>query len=252
MAKYTLIEMVQDILSELDADEVNSIDDTVESTQVAQILKTTYFSLLDNRNWDYHRRLIGLVASADPLIPTHVYVPANLKELVFVNYDVRKATQNRKIYRTMKYLYPDEFLRRTNDLNEEADYVQTVVDPSGVSLLIRKDIAPTVYTSFDDKTLVFDAYDEGVDDTLQNTKFQCMGFIIPGWTSEDSFVPDLPIEAFTLLLQEAKSRASLSIGQKANQKAEQDSQKQDRWLSRKQWQVHGGIRYPNYGRGSRK
>lgn len=250
--KYTVLEMVQDILSEMDCDEVNSIDDTVESTQVAQILKTTYFSLLDNRNWDYHRRLVGLVASEDQTRPTHVSLPDNMKELVLVNYDVRKSTQPRKIYREMRYLYPDEFLRRSNDLNEEADYVQTVIDASGVALLIRKDVAPTVYTSFDDKTLVFDAYDEGVDDTLQTSKFQAMGFIIPTWTMQDDFIPDLPLEAFTLLLQEAKSRASLSIGQKANQKAEQDSQRQDRWLSRKQWQVHGGIRYPNYGRRGRK
>lgn len=250
--KYTLLEMVQDILSDMDADEVNSIDDTVESTQVAQIIKTTYFTLLDSRNWDYHRRLVGLVASTDPLLPTHTYLPANMKELVFVNYDVHQSNQNRRIFRTMKYLYPDEFLRRSNDLNTEADYVETITDTSGVTLLIRNDIAPSVYTSFDDKTLVFDAYDKAVDDTLQTSKFQCMGFIIPPWLPEDDFVPDLPIEAFSLLLQESKSVASLSIGQKANQKAEQASQKQDRWLSRKQWQVHGGIRYPSYGRKGRK
>ena len=37
--KRTLLEMTQDILSAIDADEVNSIDDTVEATQVATIIK---------------------------------------------------------------------------------------------------------------------------------------------------------------------------------------------------------------------
>ena len=44
MAKMTLLAMVQDILNDMDGDEVNSISDTVEAEQVAQIIKTTYDS----------------------------------------------------------------------------------------------------------------------------------------------------------------------------------------------------------------
>ncbi len=44
--KYTLLEIVQEILSDMDSDEVNSIDDTTESEQVATIVKSTYLSMM--------------------------------------------------------------------------------------------------------------------------------------------------------------------------------------------------------------
>ena len=52
--KYTLLEIVQEILSDMDSDEVNSIDDTVESQQVASIVRSAYMAIMSNRNWHTH------------------------------------------------------------------------------------------------------------------------------------------------------------------------------------------------------
>ncbi|MDT1790558.1 hypothetical protein, partial [Salmonella enterica] len=73
--------------------------------------------------------------------------------------------------------------------------------------------------------------------------------VMPTWSQTDSFVPDLPEEAFISLLEEAKSKAALKLKQEADQKAEQESIRQRNWLSRKAWKVNGGIKYPDYGRG---
>lgn len=248
MAKMTLLEIVQDILNDIDADEVSSIDDTVESTQVAQIVKSTYFALVHIRNWYNNRTLVNLIASGDSSLPTHVTLPENLSELVFVNYDSAREGQNRKIFQPIKYVYPDEFLRRQNNYNTENDNVDIIQDPSGVQLLIRNDIPPTLYTSFNDDQIVFDAYDKEVDSTIQSTKIQAMAFVTPPWEHVDEFIPKMPEEAFTLLTEEAKSKAAIKIRQVADEKAEQESRRQNNWLSRKQWIVNGGIRYPNYGR----
>lgn len=72
---------------------------------------------------------------------------------------------------------------------------------------------------------------------------------MPTWTHLDDAVPDLPDEAFTLLKEEAKSRAMLRLKQVADQKSEQEARRQNQWLSRKQWRVNGGVKYPNYGLG---
>ena len=252
MPKLTLLEIVQDILNDLDSDNVNSIDDTVESQQVAQIVKSSYFALMHIRNWKGNRQLLQLIASGDPALPTHVTLPDNLSQLEFVNYDSHRHGQNRKIYTNIKYLYPDEFLRRQNGMNNEADYIDIVQDPSGVELLIRNDVPPTVWTSFDDKVIVFDSYDKLVDNTIQSSKIQAYGFVTPSWEMTDDFIPALPEEAFTLLTEEAKSKASVKLRQQSDPKAEQEAVRQNRWLAGQQWRAHKGARSPNYGRRGRK
>lgn len=248
MAKLTLLDMVQDILNDLSADPVNSIDDTVESQQIAQIVKSTYFALMHVRNWRGNQQLLNLIASGDAALPTHVTLPENLSELTFVNYDCRLQSDNRKVYRSVRYVYPDEFLRRQNQYDDTVDYIDVIQDPSGVQLLIRNDMPPTVWTSFDDKVLVFDSYNKNVEDTIQSAKIQAMGYVTPGWLMEDDYIPVLPEEAFTLLLEEAKSRASMKLNQQADQKAEQEAGRQNRWLAGKQWRAHKGARTPSYGR----
>lgn len=250
--KLTLLEIVSDILNDLDSDNVNSINDTVESEQVAQIVKSTYFALMSNRNWPHMRRGISLIASGDLAYPTHMRLDDKVKELCFINYNKAKKDQDRRIYQPVKWLEPDDFLRYTNARNTDQDVVDIITDYSGIELLIRNDQPPTYFTSFDDNHIVFDSYDKEVDDTLQESKVQAQGYVYPTWMPEDDFVPDLPDEAFTLLLEEAKSRASLKLKQTQDIKAEQEAGRQNRWLSRKDWRVHGGIQYPNYGRRSNK
>lgn len=250
--KYTLIEMVQEILSDLDSDEVNSIDDTVEAQQVANILKNTYNNMISNRDWPHLKRLIQLDSSIDVTKPTHMKCPANMKELTFFRYDNQKLTDTSIRMLDVKYLYPDEFLQFTAGRNQDNDFVQLVTDFSGTKFLINNNTAPKYWTTFDDVYIVCDAYDNEVDSTLQSSKSQCLGYVEPVWVHTDHAVPDLPSEAFAALIEEAKSTAFLVIKQSTNQKAEQNSQRQQAWLSRKAWVAHGGVRYMNYGRRGKK
>lgn len=248
----SLLDICQDILSEMSGDEVNSINDTIESLQVAQIVKSTYNAMMSNRNWPHQRKLLQLEASGTTMRPNYLYMQVPIKEMVLVEYDCVKSGETRKRIKAMKWKEPDDFLRHINQRNNDEDNVDIITDPSGVQLLIRNDLAPTYYTSFDDKALVFDAYDSAVDDTLKASKTQAMAYVMLPFYMEDDFVPDLPDEAFIALLEEAKSRAFISLKQTANQKAEQESQRQQAWLSRKAWRAHGGIQYPNYGRAGQK
>jgi hypothetical protein len=250
--KMTLIEMVQDIHNDLDLDLVNSIDDTVESQQVAQIIKTTYFAMMSNRNWPHLREAIPLVPFSNTALPTHMSIPDGMKELDFINYNCSKAGETRLRYKAIKWLEPDSFLRKQNALNTDATNTKVVLDPTGVQIMIKTDKAPEFFTSFDDTTLVFDSFDSSVDSSLQESKCQCMAYMMPSWTQRDNFVPDLPAEAFISVLEEAKSKASLKLKQSADNKAEQEAVRQRNWLSRKARRIAGGIQYPNYGRRSQQ
>ncbi len=248
--KYSLLDIVQDVLNDIDSDEVNSIDDTVESAQVAQIVKSTYFAMMSSRNWPHLRKSIQLIPTSDLAQPTHMFVKDDIKELAFINYDTKKVGETRARYETMHWMEPDDFLRMTNAYNSDADNVTSIRDESQLDIQIMNDRAPTRYTSFDDKTLVFNAFDSAVESNLESTHVQAMAYVMPKWLPADDFVPDLPDEAFSALMEETKSRASLKLRQVADQKSEQESRRQQRWLARKSRRVNNGILYPDYGRGT--
>lgn len=251
--EMTLLEMTQDILNDLDGDEVNSIDDTAESSQVSQIIKSTYYAMMSSRNWAHLRQTITMTASGNNALPNYMSLPDNVKELCFINYNKVKDGETKKTYQSVRYLEPDDFLRVTNRRNSDNATCDVIVDQTtGLELLILNNQGPTYYTSFDDKNVVFDSYDNLVDTTLQESKVQAQAYVMPTWTHMDSFVPDLPSEAFTALLEEAKSRAMLKLKQVQDFKAEQEATRQHRWLARKNSRINGGIRLPNYGRSGRK
>lgn len=248
MAKLTLLEMTQDIASDLETDEINSINDTIESQQIAQIIKTSFFEMVGNRNWSHLKRTFQLESSTSDAHPTHLKVQELVKELLFFMYNKRTVTDTKDKYKELTWYEPEEFLRKTNNRDSSQDNVILVSDFGGIDFYIKNDKAPEYYTSFDDSYLVCDSFDEYVDDTLQTSKTQAVGYMEPVWEHLDGAIPDLPSEAFPALLAEAKSTAFFVLKQQPNQKAEQKSARQQRWLSRKDWTIKGGVRYPDYGR----
>lgn len=250
--KMTLLEMVIDILNDMDADEVDDINDTVESRQVAQIIKTCFFEMISNRNWPHLKKLIQLEASNNLTRPTHMKVPEGVKQVESIKYNKQKLSDPRIRYETVYYKEPEEFLELSHNLDSTADNVLHVVDMDGTDILVYNDRAPTFWTSFDDEWLVFDAFDLSVESTLKKANSQVFAYVEPSWSVTNDFVPDLPEEAFSALLAEAKSTSFYSLKQMTNEKAEQKAGRQQRWLARKAWKAHGGIKYPDFGRRSRK
>ena len=246
--KKTLLELTQGILNDLDGDEVNSINDTVEATQVANIVRSSYEGMINKRNWPHLKTVAQLSGVGDTTSPTKMKLPDGCKELVSIYYNKRKVADTRDKYIEVVYLSPDAFLIALNGRNSSSTDIQTVVDYGATKLFIKNNTAPTYWTSFDDEYILMDSYDNSVDDTLQQSKTQAVMYKDPSFTFEDTFVPDLPSEAFTNLLEEAKSTASLVLRQIPDEKAEQQSRRQSAWLSRKASKAAGGIQYPNYGR----
>jgi hypothetical protein len=245
--KTTLLEMVQNILNDMDSDEVNSISDTVEAQQVANIIKTCYMEMISNRNWPHLRKLVQLESLSDLDKPNYLRIPKGMKELIFFKYDadITKMVE-------VKYKQPDDFLRYTSLRNSNMDVVEEIVDFSGSKLLIKNNSAPAYWTSFDDTHIVTDAYNKQAEDTLQASKTQCLAYMEPKWVHSDDAIPNLPEEAFAALEEEAKSTAFLALKQMANQKAEMKAARQNRWLSRKAWRANGGVQYESYGRRGRR
>lgn len=253
--RLSLLDIVQTILSSLNSDDVNSIGDTIESMQVATIVRTTYYSIIDGKDWPHLYKLYQLEASNTILKPTHMKLPENVIDVAtikFIKYNKKKLLDTTNRYEEIKWLPPYEFLALIDSRRTDNSNIQVVIDDSDIPLNILNNVPPNYYTCFDNEHIIFDSFDKGIDDTLQESKTQVYGRAQPVWQMEDSFVPDLPVNAFSYLLAESTSVASLALKEAPDQKSEQHSVSQRRRLSQQAWAVNKGIKFPDYGRGIRR
>jgi hypothetical protein len=246
--KMSLLEMTQNILSALDGDEVNSIGDTVESLQVAEIIKETFFEIFGNEDQPSHSKAILLDSLADPSKPNYLRLPDEVREVKWIKYDYQR--EGRTSYEEVKYLNPEQFVLRT--LNRASqDNIVEVVDFSGAKFNIKTDENPQFWTTFDNVHVIFDSYNRDLDSVVQQSKSLCWGEVVPSFLMSDTFVPDIPASDFPLLLSEAKSTAFLYQKQMASQKDEQRSRRQRVRRQNNKWRMNQREPYnqtPDYGR----
>ena len=256
MAAYTLLDYVQTILSSLDSDEVNNYNDTVESVQVANIVKTVYNDIQARADLNEHYTLFELVASTTILKPTLMTRPSDVNAILWIEYDcIEPHLATDPVWRPIKFLPLDEFLRLTDSFNTDDENVSSFIHTIGTDTLTFKyqnDRAPTYYTTFNDSTVLFDAFNHMVDDTLQKTKTRCYGKKDQTFIMSDTFVPFFDRDMSTLLLNEAKILAFSELKQVGHDVAKQWAnrgwtkvQKQKRGIDQDRSELD---RAPNYGR----
>lgn len=244
--KMTLLEMVQDILSDMSGDYSNSIGDTEESLQIAQIVKSTYDEMMSRREWPHLMRVLPLQSYGSNDLPTCLIIPDNIRQLAWINYNKRMPTDTDDKFEAVNYLEPRRFLQWCNSRTGANTFVMTL--PDGITVKIAIDSPPTYWTSFDDRLVFMDSYVQTEESTLQGRNSQCEATVYPQWSMENDFVPNMPAHLFPALLSEAKSTCFLVIKKMANEKAEQQSLRQQRKMSLSSWKAAGGIQRPNYGR----
>ena len=248
MSKMTVLEMTQDILSDMNSDEVNSISATLEATQVAQIIKSTYFNIVEGKDLAHLKELFRL-DSGTSTRPTHMAIPETIIDVEWVKYNTKKTSSAKDLFTKIIYKTPDEFLYILEQRDStDTTNIKVVTDPSNITLNINKTKVPLYYTSFDDENIVMDGYIATLETNLQQSKTNCFGRKAPTFTLSNTFTPDLPVQMFTSLLAEAKSNCFLTLKQMPNQKAEQTSISQKRKMAQEAFKLKNGITYPNFGR----
>jgi hypothetical protein len=253
MPQRTLLSIVQEIMNDMDSDNVNAVDDTVESDQVARIVKSTYEEILEREDWPHLRTLENLTASGTSARPSHMIIPDAVKKIQLIKYDCQATGATRTDWRDMDYKDPVDFLSTVMRRDNSATNVDTVTDLSGVTVYIINDRAPSYWTSFDDENIIFDSYDSAVESTLQSAKSQALVYKEPTeLTIADGSIPDLPSKVFPLLIAEAKANCFEKIKQMRSATTEQTARRQRGEMARDKWRTNGGIKVPDYGRRSKK
>jgi len=227
--KRTLLEMTQEILNSMSSDEVNSITDTVESNSVALLIKGVFYDIATELNLLEHHSLFELNASGDSAQPTLMTVPSNVVHIDWVTYDVIEADETASNYEKIWFSPLDEFLSAQNALRNDdttAAQIEFVLNGETFSTYYNNNRRPHCYTTIDDYTLLFDAYNADVDTTLQKNKTRCSGTLIPTFTMDDTFTPDLNPQQFSYFLNKCKVRAFAEIQQAENAEAGREARNQ--------------------------
>ena len=244
--KMTLLEIVQNILSAMDAEEVNSIGDTIESQQVADEVKTTYYANLSNFEVPSRFQIISLDASGDSTDHPNVLVcPDNIDHFEWIRYNTNTVAS--PSYADIAYMEPDDFLKFV--LNDTGGTQVTVKDiTTDVPYQIRNDKAPEYWTTFDDENIIFDSYNATLDTGLQASKVMAYGEVLPSWTASDTFTPDLLAKYFPLLLSEAKASCFVNYKGVSNAKEEMRARQQRSRLQNHRRRYNGARINNNFGR----
>ena len=228
----TLLQMVQSILSDMTSDEVNSISDTSESLQVANIIRENYSYLISKTTLPEHRSLFELESSGRIDQPVLMRLPPNATELLWLKYDASEETTVGDYYVPVYYRDIDDFVDYMHGLvatDGLAQKMTLTLGTNSIDFYYSIDKAPTYYTTFDDNTIIFDSYNSLVDTTLQKNKTIAFGTIAPTFEMSDNFIPQLDAIQFSLLFNESKAQAFAEVKQIANANAERKARNQ--WIT---------------------
>lgn len=205
MAKETLIDIVQDILSDADSDDVSSISDTVESDQCARVVRDVFNQIVTDHDLNIHEEIdqLDATSSSTPNVMTR---PEGLYDIQWIRYDRKTTAGGDQRYESIEYMDPEQFFNLTSRRTLSDSDTEAVALASGHSMLVKNDIAPTYYTFLQGYDhIIFDSYDVVLDTNLQASKSLVFAKKTPVLTLADASVPDLPKPLFILLKREARA-----------------------------------------------
>lgn len=221
--KFTLLEGVQEILSSLESDEVNSINDTVESYAVALIFKSVFYDAFSDLNLIEHETTFGLTPS-DAVVCT---VPENVTKVSWIKYDNRDTGDTNPDYKDVTFKPFHEFIEMQQSLREDTSDVDSVTitgdNDDTFTVMYKTNAHPLWYTFIDNTTIIFDGHDISIDSTLQQSKFLCVGHAYPEFELVDEFIPDLDPNQFRYYINRVKVRAFAELKQVNNAEASSEA-----------------------------
>lgn len=220
----TLLEIVQEVLTSIDGDEVNSIGDTVEASSVVNVIKACFDAIVTTKEIRELQLPFTLTAlgSTKPVLMER---PEDIISVNWIKYDVREAGDPYPQWRNIEYLNLKDFLEYSQNLPGQLDvdmfgsFIQNI-NGSNITFYYRKDVAPRFYTTLDDKLILFDGYDSAVESSLQESKTTCFGTYNSEFQKTDGFVIPFDRKTTQQLIEDSKARASIELRQTQNPAAE--------------------------------
>ncbi len=187
----TLLEVVQDVLSDLNSDEVTSITDTVEAQQVVKIAHRKYIELLERDDYRHlcKNQITGaLTEEGTTTYPTTFELSSTYRSISNIRYDITETGDTNKTMRTIIYKTPDEFNTIIHGRKTGAtDVDDKLIKGTGGQLWVINDKWPLYWTSYDDIYVTLDAYLTTENTILETDRMYCDAILEPVWTESNTF-----------------------------------------------------------------
>ncbi len=206
MAKETLLDFVQNILSDADGDDVDSISDTVESDQCARVIRDVFNQVVDLHDMEHLKTLSTLTATSGTT-PNVMTRPEGFHTIEWVRYDKKATAGAVQDFEKVLYMEVDSFINMVSSRSTSDTNVTAVTLSTGLILPIVNDQAPTYYTVMDygSDELVFDSFDSALETNLQASKSMAYGMLKPTLSLADASEIDLPKHLQVLVKREARA-----------------------------------------------
>ena len=206
MAKDTLLDVVQQILSDADGDDVNSISDTVESDQCARVVRDVFNQIVDQHDLEHLKTLRQLTATS-ATTPNVMTRPEGFHTIEWVRYDTKLTAGGVQQFSPMSFMEVYDFVDMMSQHNTSDSTVDAITLSTGHILPVKNNKAPEYFTIMDygSDELVFDSYDSALETNLQTSKSLAYGVQKPSMTLTDTAVIDLPKHLATLVKREARA-----------------------------------------------
>ena len=238
--------MLQELGAGLGSDEIDSLDETIEASDIMTILEQTYQEVLNRKTWEFMKGHIRQL-DADATYANVLAIPSDVIKIEKITY--RDTTGK---FVDVQYLSAEEFMMIVQSRNTVNANITAINNADGVAINVRTDATPAYWTSFDEVTVTFDSFDSSVAAENLATDSVIISDVMPVTDfTNPAGVLNIPERMETLVFNEALSTCNYRIRQTADPRTDRIARRQGISLRRNEIKTKSDIKEATYGRNSR-
>lgn len=171
MPKHNTLKLVQRIMSAIDADNISTLGETPEAIQVQEIMERVMEEILWERNWPFLLRLSNLDTTA---VLNEMRLGQTVLSIDWIRYNDKNI-----LYASIEFM---------TELLDGRDTSASNIDINGAF----NDRDPLYWTTIDDETIIFDAYNTSLQSSLSKARV----YEMPAIPDEDDKILAVPERMF--------------------------------------------------------
>ncbi len=253
MAKKTILQLVQQLGEGIGSDEIDTLDETIEASEIATILEQTVTEIISRKPWKFIQdrvRQLDARSGGSTQLNTLV-IPTDVTRIKCLRY---RDTNNTTVttFLDLTYMEPCDFIAFVQARNSADANITAIANSDGVLINVLTDNTPTRWTSFDEENITFDAYDATLGTGNLISDSVIIADIVPVIDYTDPTATlKMPERMETLVFNEALVVCNYRLRQTADPRAAQVARRQHISLRENEHITNKNTQERTYGRNSR-